>query len=131
MFSRLPGKRSKLDNKSADNRRGEQAERIAEQFLRARGLKCIERNYRCRFGEIDLIMASAETLVFVEVRLRSRGDFGGAGASIGRSKQQRIIAAAQHYLRERQPLPACRFDALLMNELDESAVEWIQDAFGT
>ena len=83
---------------------GEDAERIAENFLIAKGLKLVARNYRCRFGEIDLIMQERETLVFVEVRLRRHshgaGDnnFGGAAASITGNKRARIIAAAQHYL---------------------------------
>ena len=109
---------------------GDAAERIAERYLGVNGLVCIERNFRSRFGEIDLIMKHGECLVFVEVRLRKNNQFGGAGASIGHNKQQRIIAAAQHYLRSMRAPPQCRFDALLMNDLSESGIEWIQDAFG-
>ena len=110
---------------------GDAAERIAERFLLARGLVCVERNYRSRFGEIDLIMKDGAGLIFVEVRMRKNNGFGGAGASIGRSKQQRIIAVAQHYLSGMRILPACRFDALLLNDLSETGIEWVQDAFGT
>lgn len=110
---------------------GDAAERIAEKFLLAHGLVCVERNYRSRFGEIDLIMKDGAGLVFVEVRMRKNSGFGGAGASIGRGKQQRIIAAAQHYLSGMRTLPACRFDALLLNDLSETGIEWVQDAFGT
>ncbi|MBC7621763.1 MAG: YraN family protein [Aeromicrobium sp.] len=107
---------------------GDAAERFAEKFLLAQKLKVVARNYRCRFGEIDLIMQDRETLVFVEVRMRASGKFGGAGASIGVAKQQRLIATAQHYLAGLHHTPPCRFDAILMNEMDSASVEWIKDA---
>jgi putative endonuclease len=123
MLSRLPGK-------AGTRRDGDAAERIAERYLLAHGLVCVERNYRSRFGEIDLIMRHGACLVFVEVRLRKNPHFGGAAASIGNDKQQRIIAAAQHYLSGLRTLPECRFDALLMNEISDTGIEWIQNAFG-
>lgn len=109
---------------------GDAAERLAEQFLLARKLKTVARNYRCRFGEIDLIMQDGETLVFVEVRMRVSNKFGGAGGSIHVTKQRRLIATAQHYLAALRHTPPCRFDAILMNEMDNTSVEWIKDAFG-
>ncbi len=111
---------------------GDNAERIAEHFLINRGLTLVARNYRCRFGEIDLVMQERETLVFVEVRLRRahKGkDFGGPAASITPIKQARIIAAAQHYLSGMKHLPPCRFDAVLMNSLAAGDVEWLPNAF--
>jgi putative endonuclease len=108
---------------------GAAAERIAEAFLQARGLKLIERNYRCRTGEIDLILEHRGTLVFVEVRLRRSGDFGGAAASVTHAKQARILRAARHYLAGR-PEPRCRFDVVLLDRLASESVEWIEDAFG-
>jgi len=60
------------------NRRGEAAESLAADFLQRRGLTVLERNYRCRFGEIDLVARSGELLVFVEVRARTSEAFGGA-----------------------------------------------------
>jgi putative endonuclease len=78
--------------------RGREAEALAARHLECCGLRVIERNFRIRGGEIDLICRDGKTLVFVEVRLRSRTDFGGAGASITVTKQRRIILAAQHYL---------------------------------
>ena len=119
---------------------GDEAERIAEKLLVRSGLCCLERNYRCRFGEIDLIMQekphinatqnqTEKTLVFVEVRLRKSGGFGGAAASIGVHKQKRIIAAAQHYLSGMREFPPCRFDAVLLNDLSGDRIEWIKDAF--
>lgn len=106
---------------------GDQAERIAAQFLQQHGLKLAETNFRCRFGEIDLILRDGETLVFAEVRQRSRSDFGGAASSIDLRKQQRLIITAQHYLGSLPRIPPCRFDALLLDA--DGNIEWIKNAF--
>ena len=108
---------------------GALAEALAAAYLQARGLRLLERNYRCRMGEIDLILAEGPVLVFVEVRLRRNPDFGGAAASITATKRQRIMRAARHYL-SGKPEPACRFDAVLLDALAADRVEWIKDAFG-
>lgn len=109
--------------------RGAQAEQAAERFLLQRGLKLLARNFRCRHGEIDLVMQDGGTLVFVEVRLRTRGDFGGAAASIDARKQRKLILAAQHYLAQLSKTPPCRFDAVLLRNDAQSGVEWLKDAF--
>ena len=122
-----------LDKLFSTRQSGDTAERLAEKYLGEQGLKLVARNYRCRYGEIDLIMQERDVTVFVEVRLRrTRGehDFGGAAASIGPRKQARIIAAAQHYLAGMKQLPPCRFDAVLLNQLTGSRIEWLRDAFG-
>ena len=104
---------------------GQQAEALAAGFLKKRGLTVVTRNYRCRGGEIDLICRDGKGLVFVEVRQRSRSDFGGAAASITASKRRRIILAAQHYLLGK-PACDCRFDCVL---IDGGELEWIKNAF--
>lgn len=109
---------------------GTNAERLAEGFLVAQGLALVERNYRCRLGEIDLVMRDRETLVFVEVRLRSHSEFGGAAGSITRAKQDRLLRAARHYLSREGGAPVCRFDAVLLDGGKEPRIEWIRDAFG-
>lgn len=106
---------------------GPQAEQAAALYLTGRGLQLVEKNYRCRFGEIDLIMRAGATLVFVEVRSRRSQAFGGAGASIDTHKQHKLIAAAQHYLAQLGKTPPCRFDALLF---EGEEIEWIPNAFG-
>lgn len=106
---------------------GQQAEDAALDFLRGQGLKLIERNYRCRFGEIDLVMRDAAVLVFVEVRMRRSRAFGGARESITSAKRSRLLAAARHYLHTQGALPACRFDALLLN--GDGDIEWLRNAF--
>ena len=104
---------------------GARAEEQAARFLAGRGLKILARNYRCRGGEIDLVCRDGATLVFVEGRLLTNRDFGGAAASITPAKQRRIALAANHYLAGK-PLPACRFDAVL---LDGTRIDWIRNAF--
>ena len=109
--------------------RGARAEQLAAQFLQRQGLKLLQQNYRCRYGEIDLILYDGNTLVFAEVRLRSRSDFGGAAASINASKQAKLVRTAQHYLATLGKIPPCRFDAMLLKSMDGSDIEWIRNAF--
>lgn len=111
------------------NRRGEPAESLAAAFLEREGLKILERNYRCRFGEIDLVAASGAALVFVEVRARQSEAFGGAAGSITAAKRRRIVAAARHYLAKHRVNRACRFDVVLVRG-SRQEIEWLADAFG-
>ena len=105
--------------------RGREAETLAAAYLEGCGLRLVTRNFRVRGGEIDLIMRDRTTLVFVEVRQRSRSDFGGAGASITAAKRRRIVLAARHWLAWRGDC-ACRFDCVL---IDGERLEWLRDAF--
>ena len=109
---------------------GARAETLAAAFLAARGLVIVERNFRCRRGEIDIIARDGETLVFAEVRLRTRSDFGGAAASIGARKRARLTAAALYYLGRAPRVPPCRFDAILLDGLDNDRIEWLKDIIG-
>tara|TARA_R110002073_G_scaffold81001_1_gene194618 strand:- start:199 stop:537 length:339 start_codon:yes stop_codon:yes gene_type:complete len=110
--------------------KGSDAEEFAAAFLLGQNLVLLEHNYRCRFGEIDLIMRDGTTLVFVEVRMRRSETFGGAAASITASKQTKLLRTARHYLSGLNGDPACRFDALLLSGVDGQKIEWIKDAFG-
>ena len=105
-------------NTRATPRSGARAEALAAEFLAARGLVLLDRNFRARRGEIDLVMRDGASLVFVEVRLRTNRHFGGAAASITAAKRQRLGRAAQAYLARlgREP-PPCRFDAVLLDAL--------------
>ena len=107
---------------------GQTAEAHAERFLESQGLKRVARNWRCRFGEIDLIMRDQHTLVFVEVRMRSSANFGGAAASVTPVKQSKLLAAAKLYLSNLAELPPCRFDVLALTH-SGGKPEWIQNAF--
>jgi putative endonuclease len=110
-----------------DHPSGVAAEELAARYLATQGLRVIARNYRCRFGEIDLIAKDGEALVFVEVRLRRSGRFGGALASITRAKQKKLIATARCYLSGLRDVPSCRFDAILLDALDARRIEWLRD----
>lgn len=106
---------------------GQRYEREAEALLCANGLKLVERNWSCRFGEIDLIMRDGETLVFVEVRQRNSLRFGGSAASIGRDKRERIERAVGLYLSRLASVPACRVDAVLFDA--SSPPQWLCNIF--
>ena len=112
------------------NNRGKEAEARAAKFLENHGLYIVERNYRGRYGEIDLIARDGATLVFVEVRARASNAFGGAAASITTSKREKLTRTALQYLTELDRTPPCRFDAILLGG-STGAIEWIRDAFGT
>jgi putative endonuclease len=110
--------------------RGDAGEDEALAYLQAQGLRLLQRNYRTPGrggGEIDLIMQTDDgTVVFVEVRQRSRTDFGGAAASISAHKQRRIVFAAHHYLLRWRRLPPARFDVVT---LEASGLRWLKAAF--
>jgi putative endonuclease len=114
---------------------GSRAEDLALQHLQDAGLRLVQRNYRvargpgARAGEVDLILREPDgTLVFVEVRARSApaGAWGGAAASVSRSKQQRVVYAARHWLLRLPELPPCRFDVVA---IDGDAIQWLRGAF--
>ena len=112
---------------------GDRAESLALAHLGAAGLVLVRRNYRvargprARGGEVDLIMRDRDgTLVFVEVRARRDARFGGAAASIGAAKRERLVFAASHFLRTLPAPPPCRFDVVA---IDGDRVEWLPAAF--
>jgi putative endonuclease len=108
---------------------GALAEARAEAFLVAQGLVKHAKNYRCKLGEIDLIMQHEDTLVFIEVRLRSHSSFANAAESVTIRKQQKIINTAQYYLQEHNLTDKahCRFDVIAFSHNDQP--EWIKNAF--
>ncbi|MBS1269105.1 MAG: hypothetical protein MAG794_00048 [Gammaproteobacteria bacterium] len=119
--------------------KGRNAERRARRYLENQGLTCVEANYRCRFGEIDLVMRDQSTIVFVEVRYRKNKRYGGALESIDFHKQRKLRASAERYLQRRRvgvDFP-CRFDVVLISgfgsdpdaDIDDNAqVDWIPNA---
>ena len=92
---------------------GDRGERLAADYLRARGYDIIERNFRCREGEIDIVARQGETLVFVEVRTRRGRDFGTPEESISSLKQQRLVSLAEAYVQAHdQPNETWRIDVV-------------------
>ena len=115
-------------NKVEHLKKGHAAEQIAAIFLQQKGLKLLEKNFSCKYGEVDLIMHDGKMLVFIEVRLRSNTQFGGAAESITPTKQKKLSRTAEFYLQTHGTSP-CRFDAILMQTTNINAVEWIKNAF--
>lgn len=107
--------------------RGALAEDRALAYLRRQGLAQVVRNYRCKGGEIDLIMRTNDgTLVFVEVRQRRSRGFGGAAQSVTPAKQRRVLHAATHYLATLDNVPPCRVDVVAM---EPGRIDWLPGAF--
>jgi len=112
---------------------GRRAEDLACSFLRARGLKLIERNYRCRCGEIDLIMDDGDCLVFVEVRYRRSGRYGSGAETIGDvlTLINSLNPAKLQHTRAGGDKRASRFDVISVGPADgrdAGRIQWIQDA---
>ena len=110
---------------SRKQEQGRAWEDMALAYLERRGLVLVEANFRCKLGEIDLILRDGATLVFVEVRQRAAGAPVSAAASIGPAKIRRIIRAAQVYLQRFQRLPPCRIDVVA---IDGMQLEWLRNA---
>ena len=113
--------------------RGKDFEQVAKKHLLTQGLRPICDNFHCRFGEIDLIMADNDALVFVEVKYRAGTGYGGAVASVSPAKRRRIINSARCYLHQRQ-LNAhhqhCRFDVVAISgPVGSPRIEWLKNAF--
>lgn len=110
--------------------KGAQVEQSVAKLVSDSGMAIVARNYRCKLGEIDIIAAKGELLVFIEVRFRKHGKFGSGAESVTLSKQRKIIKAAQWYLLHewQEPEPACRFDVISVTG-DPIQFDWIPQAF--
>lgn len=111
---------------------GDAAEKQAREFLEAKGYRLLQANYRCALGEIDLIMQDKEDIVFVEVRSKSRIDFGNALESVNKNKMQKIMRTATHYLQQKRCLYKVnsRFDIIAIHPIaGKMQLEWIKNAF--
>jgi len=107
---------------------GSPAEDRALQFLQGRGLRLLARNWRCKLGELDLVMQDGDTVAVIEVRSRRRDDYGAAIETVDRRKQARLVRATRLWLARRpelaeQPL---RFDIVTLNA---GELEWRREAF--
>jgi putative endonuclease len=113
-------------------RAGNWAEKHACKILKKRGLRLLERNFRSRFGEIDLVMRDGTYVVFVEVRLRKNESHGSAAESIDRHKQRRLRKTAERYLIETTGGidTDCRFDVFtITGDSKQAETQWISNAF--
>ncbi|MGQ3890844.1 YraN family protein [Legionella sp. CNM-4043-24] len=107
------------------------AEKQARDFLTRQGLRWLGSNYRCRWGEIDLVMSEGDLLVFVEVRSRISAEYGNALESITYGKQKKIMKTATHYMTTKKMYNthSCRFDVVSIQGHD-AQIEWVKNAFG-
>lgn len=111
---------------------GQQGERLAEKYLKKHNLKLIERNTRCRFGEIDLVMVDRGVVVFVEVRLRKHTRFGTGAETVTLNKQRKLLKTADLWLAKTPCYreSPCRFDVISIDTSGEiSHCIWYKDAF--
>lgn len=111
---------------------GALGEELATLYLRARGYRIVERNYRCTFGEIDVVAEEGGELVFVEVKTRHSESLGSPAEAVNAWKRRQITRTAQHFLK-RYSLPdrACRFDVvgILLPAGQEASIELVRGAF--
>ncbi len=112
---------------------GNDAEQLAFRFLRRQGLKPVRRNFRCRLGEVDLIMLAGECLVFIEVRYRAPNRFARATLTVDRRKQAKLGKAAAMFLAS-SPFyqrHCTRFDVVGVDRDADNriSIEWLADAF--
>jgi putative endonuclease len=111
---------------------GSRWEDAALAYLLQRGLRLVERNFNCRYGEIDLILRDAESLVFAEVRYRGDAARGGGTLSVGPAKRMKLARAAAVYLQAQPRLAGlpCRFDVVgCGGSLAAPEFEWTRNAF--
>ncbi|WP_245964865.1 YraN family protein [Trinickia dinghuensis] len=117
-----------FSGRGESKRIGTAFEAQALEFLQRQRMHLVARNATCRGGEIDLVMRDRDgALVFVEVRARAGGRYGGAAASIGAHKQRRLLLAARYFLATRGgDASPCRFDAVVF---EGKRLVWLRDAF--
>ena len=111
---------------------GRAGEHFAERILRDAGLTIVARRFRRRGGELDLVALDGATLVFVEVKTRRPGPYGGAIQAVSRTQRRRLVSIARRYLRESgQAWRPARFDvvAVTSDPAGKLAAQWIRDAF--
>jgi putative endonuclease len=110
---------------------GQRGEDLASAYLQAAGYRILERNYRCVFGEIDIVAEEGQTLVFAEVKSRRSGSYGDPQLAVGLQKQKKVSRVALHYLKERRLQDRCaRFDVVAVKLWPaEGRIELIRNAF--
>ncbi len=123
-------KQSKLKHTFDNKTKGNNTEQLACDYLQTQGLQLVQRNFSSYYGEIDLIMRDANTIVFIEVRYRKNRKFGGAAASVTKTKQQRIIKTALYYQQRHATQDTMRFDVIAV-EGEDAKIKWIKNAFSS
>lgn len=122
--------------KATHLKQGEDAEAACTRYLRAQGLKLVDKNFSCRHGEVDIIMLDKKMLVFVEVRFRKNNSFGGGLQSITPAKQLKLRKTAELYLQQHPQHKNARIDVVSMTKKNQTnhnkqeyIFEWVTNAF--
>lgn len=120
----------KLFNKTPSAQMGRDMENLACTYLKKAGLRLLLQNYRCKMGEIDLIMQDNQYLVFIEVRYRSQINYGSSLESIDYRKQTKLIRAAEYYLLTHKNLTGkARFDVVAIDKINNTPnIHWLKNA---
>lgn len=128
-FNQASASNSLQQKPTGKQKQGQISEQQAHQYLLEQGLDAVGRNFSYKSGEIDLIMADGQVLVFIEVRFRRSASYGGSAASVDYHKQQKLRHTAQYFLQQQfasRP-PQCRFDVVAISA--NNSIEWIKNAF--
>jgi putative endonuclease len=121
-----------IPNTAWRSRKGGHFELLGLKWLQTRGLQLVQRNYRCKLGEIDLVMRDCDVLVFVEVRFRSLSSQVAACETVDYRKQRKLLRTARHFLLSNRQLAEspCRFDVLgISSTHNQPQYDWIRNAF--
>ena len=110
---------------------GQAAEALARRHLESHGLRLLAQNWRCRLGELDLVMLDGDTVVFAEVRYRKHSAWGGALESVDRRKRDKLVNSATQFLQQekRWAKHPCRFDVIAIGHGNPAPLDWIKNAF--
>lgn len=121
----------KICMESSNKQIGNDGEGRAAKFLADAGYEVLVRNYRSRFGEVDIIVCKDETVVFVEVKTWPKGDFFSLAQAVGKQKQKRIIKTAKCFLAEHRQYNECyvRFDLIALDMPGYDEIYHIENAF--
>ena len=111
---------------------GDYWEKVALKYLQTKKLKLVKQSYNCKVGEIDIIMTDNGILIFIEVKYRKNDEWVSAAEAVTKSKQRKIIKAAQLYLLQNKKYKNwnCRFDVVsIQGTKQDPEINWIENAF--
>ncbi len=114
------------NNRPISTEHGQAGENLAMNYLIEQGLTFIERNVRFKFGEIDLVMRNGNEWIFVEVKFRSKSQYGGALNALSSAQIKRLRRSAEHYMQLNNIDAICRFDLIAV---DSGQIQWLPNAF--
>ena len=121
-----------MKNSNPANQSGNKAEDIAGKYLSKQNIRILDRNFHCRYGEIDLIGLDDQCLVFIEVRYRKDEYYMSVFETIDKHKCRKLVTTSEYYLTTHRKYRnmTCRYDVIgITGELTAPVIEWIKNAF--